>query len=175
MPKASKMPPAVNVDCRAPALADAASIYALVKSCEPLDLNSEYSYLLLTAHFSETCLVAEIDTKISGFVSSYRKPTDHSVLFVWQVAVSAEARGQGLGLRMLNALLSRAQLHDIRSIETTIMPSNKASWALFESFARRRNAACFHEPLFQAEHFGGNTHEEERLLRIDLFPSKQKD
>ena len=40
-----------------PAVGDAKAIHALVGSCPPLDLNSTYAYLLLCAHFAETCVI----------------------------------------------------------------------------------------------------------------------
>ena len=155
-----------TVECRAPRLADAAAVHALVDQCKPLDLNSAYAYLLLCCHFAETCVVAEVDGRLAGFISSYRKPTDASVLFVWQVAVSVDARGQGLGSRMLDELMGREQCRGIRWIEATITPSNQASWALFKSFAEKRGASCVDQTMFPAEQFGGGKHEEERLLRI---------
>ena len=175
MTKSVTGPLAAGLDCRAPTLADAAAIHALVAQCKPLDVNSEYAYLLLCTHFAETCVVAQVESQLAGFVSSYKKPTDASVLFVWQVAVSSDARGQGLGSRMLNELMNREPCQKVRWIETTISPSNEASWALFESFARRREASCVQQPLFQTEYFGGNAHEEERLLRIGPIPPKQED
>ena len=175
MSEPASKPLAADADCRIPTLADATAIHALVDRCKPLDLNSQYAYLLLSAHFAQTCVVAEIDERLAGFVSSYRKPTDPSVLFVWQVAVGPDARGQGLGLRMLSELMSREPCQHIRWIETTITPSNQASWALFESFAKRRGASCIQQPFFQAEHFGGIEHEEERLLRIGPLHPKPKD
>lgn len=166
---------AANVECRPPELTDAAAVHALVEQCKPLDLNSEYAYLLLCTHFAETCVVAEMASQLAGFVSSYKKPTDDSVLFVWQVAVGPGARGNGLASIMLNKLMEREPCQAVSWIETTISPSNQASWALFESFARKRGASCAHEPLFQAEHFGGKEHEEEHLLRIGPIPPKPKD
>ncbi len=175
MSEPAPKPLRADADCRAPTLADAAAVHALVAQCKPLDVNSKYAYMLLCTHFAETCVVAQVDSRVAGFVSSYTKPREASVLFVWQVAVRADARGQGLGSRMLSELMDREPCRNVRWIETTITPSNRASWALFEGFARRHEASCAQKPLFQAEHFGGSEHEEERLLRIGPFPPKPKD
>lgn len=156
-------------------LSDAGAIHALVARSRPLDLNSEYAYLLLCTHFADTCVIAEVESRLAGFVSSYKKPTDDSVLFVWQVAVGLDARGRGLASRMLSELMSREPCRDIRWIETTITPSNHASRALFESFAKRHGAECVEQPLFQEEHFGGAGHEAERLFRIGPLRPRPKD
>src|SRR5690625_1261392 len=69
---------------RSPVKEDGRFIHQLIRQCPPLDLNSIYTYLLLCEHFSQTCVVAEIDGRICGFVSAYRHPERTDVLFVWQ-------------------------------------------------------------------------------------------
>jgi L-2,4-diaminobutyric acid acetyltransferase len=155
-----------TVLCRSAQAADAPQVHSLVKECKPLDLNSTYAYLLLCSHFANTCVVAQREGRLVGFVSSYKKPAESAVLFVWQVAVSATARGEGLASQMLDELLQREDCRAVRWVETTIAPTNEASWALFESLAKRRGALCAQETLFQPEDFGTEGHEEERLLRI---------
>lgn len=145
---------------------DAAAIHALIDECKPLDLNSVYCYMLLTAHFSPWCVVAELEGRIVGFLSSYLKPQDPSTLFVWQVAVSPAARSLGVGRGLLEAALAQPAASAVTGLETTITPSNAASWALFRSFARRHGADCSDETMFSEKDFGPGEHEEERLLRI---------
>lgn len=164
-------PAASPVVYRKPRLSDAAGIHSLVEQCKPLDLNSTYAYMLLCAHFAETCAVAERNSRLLGFISGYQKPGDETVLFVWQVAVSPQGRGQGIGKQLLEEVLARPSCQAVRHIETTITPSNRPSRALFESFAKRRNAACKKETMFQAGDFGGEEHEEEQLLRIGPLKS----
>jgi len=163
-------PPSVQTSIairfRRPQVGDAASVHALVESCKPLDLNSQYAYLLLCSHFAETCAVGEANGSLLGFLGGYLKPGDDSVLFVWQVAVNQRARGQGVGTSLLREVLDRPGCRSVRSIETTVTPSNQPSRALFHSFARARDADCVETPLFRREDFGSNGHEEEQLLRI---------
>ncbi len=163
-------PPSVKTSIagryRRPHVGDAASVHALVESCKPLDLNSQYAYLLLCSHFAETCAVGEGNGSLLGFIGGYLKPSDDSVLFVWQVAVSQHARGQGVGKSLLQELLARPGCRNVRFIETTVTPSNEPSRALFRSFAKAQHADCIETPLFRKEDFGSSGHEEEQLLRI---------
>lgn len=159
-------PPSGTPIYRKPTLSDAPAVHALIDRCKPLDLNSPYAYLLLCTDFVETCAVAEIEGELAGFVSSYLKPEDPSVLFVWQVAVSQEARGHGVGKGLLRELLSRHVCARVQHLETTITPSNEASWKLFYSLASERGALCARHTAFHANDFGAHSHEEEHMLRI---------
>src|SRR5690606_13480868 len=104
-----------------------------------------------------------------GFISAYIPPGQADTLFVWQVAVAAEARGEGLAGRMLDGILQRESCADVRYIDTTITPGNEASWALFESWARRHAAPTEKRVHFERDrHFGGQ-HDDEYLMRIGPF------
>lgn len=161
------------VHYRPPRLSDGPAVHALVRRCEPLDLNSPYSYLLLCTDFAATCAVAERDGELVGFVSGYLKPADPRVLFIWQVAVSPAARGLGVGKGLLRAVLDRPACVCVEHLDTTVTPSNAASWAMFHSLARERGARCTRQPIFRAEDFGEETHEEEHLLRIGPIHEKE--
>jgi L-2,4-diaminobutyric acid acetyltransferase len=155
---------------RAPRAADAARVHALVAACPPLDRNSVYAYLLVCTHFAATSVVAERDGALIGVVSAYVEPDAPGTVFVWQVAVAPGARGLGLARRMLGAVLSRPACRHVRHLETTITPSNGASWALFASLARSMGAPAERCMVFGAGLFGDEAHEEETLLRIGPFP-----
>lgn len=159
--------PGTTIALRAPGRADGAAIHALVAACPPLDLNSCYAYLLLAEHFAGTCVLAEGPRGAAlGFVSAYLPPERPDTVFVWQVAVHPEARGCGLGLRMLAAVLQRPACRHVAFLETTVGPGNQASRALFARLAERCGAGLTELPLFGRDHFGGQAHEDEPLLRI---------
>lgn len=165
VPIGKKKPPMLRI----PRLEDAPGIWNLVCSCKPLDLNSRYAYLLLCHHFADTCVVAEGDSRLLGFLSAYRPPPTPDVIFVWQVAVHADARGQGLGKRMLEELLRRSACEGVSGLETTVTPSNTASLALFRSLAKRLDTTISKAGLFPEEVFGADAHEEEILYRVGPF------
>lgn len=154
---------------RVPSKTDAAAIHRLVSECPPLDLNSVYTYLLLSEHFSQTCILAGRGDSLDGFVSGYVPPERPGTLFVWQVAVHERARGHGLARFMLGQLLQRPGLDAIQYIETTVGPDNAASRGLFAGLARQLSAPIHEEPCFQPALFGAESHEDEPLLRIGPF------
>lgn len=146
---------------------DGARLHDLVAACPPLDLNSRYAYLLLGEHYGSTSAIAESGGEIVGAVTGYVPPTQPDTLFVWQVAVSAQCRGQRLGSQMLEYLLDQCMVpRQLRWMETTISPSNQASHALFTGFAARHGVGCSTTTLFGASDFGASGHEEERLYKI---------
>ncbi|WP_425099271.1 diaminobutyrate acetyltransferase [Tropicibacter sp. S64] len=153
---------------RKPVREDGAAIWSLIGDCKPLDENSMYCNLLQADHFRDTCIVAEMDGEIVGWVSGYLLPHDAETLFVWQVAVSETARGRGVGGRMLSALFERVEKDGVRRIQTTITRDNDASWALFTGFADRQDALISDEAHFTRDtHFDGN-HDTEHMVTIDM-------
>jgi L-2,4-diaminobutyric acid acetyltransferase len=75
-------------------------------------------------------------------------------------------RGHGLALSKLTEILSRPSCNNVQFIETSINSGNSASWALFQSLARRFGAVMRSTHWFdKARHFGGNQ-DDEFLARI---------
>lgn len=162
-----------DIKLRQPNIDDGAEIWRVVKESGTLDLNSAYLYLLLCKDFADTCVVAERDGRICGFVTGYRPPGRDDVIFLWQVGVDADARGRGLAKRMLASFLKGAP--GARYLETTISPSNAASQALFRGVARDLGTECAVSACFRAAQFPGGGHEDEELYRIGPFDPARTD
>ena len=161
-----------EITLREPVGEDGSAVWELVKECKPLDENSMYCNLIQCDHFAETCVLAEIDGEAVGWISAYIRPDDPDTLFVWQVAVSAKARGAGLGTRMLEHILDREVCADVTQMQTTITTDNDASWALFSRFADRQDGDMDSEPHFKREeHFDG-AHATEHMVTIE-FPVEE--
>ncbi|MGH1470176.1 MAG: diaminobutyrate acetyltransferase [Cellvibrionaceae bacterium] len=151
---------------RKPSSEDGFFVSELIQACPPLDTNSTYCNLLQCEHFSSTSVVVEADGKLVGFMSGYIIPERKNTLFIWQVAVGDEVRGQGMAGKMVEHILNRRELNDIFFIETTITSENKASWSVFEKIAKHYSATLSKEVFFDKEkHFMGN-HESEVLVKI---------
>lgn len=152
---------------RKPETTDGAAIWELIRDCKPLDENSMYANLVQADHFRDTCVVAELDGEVVGWISGHMIPSQEA-LFVWQVAVGPSARGLGLGKRMLLELVERDACDDATSLKTTITRDNEASWALFRSFARTIGGALDDEPHYKRDdHFDGR-HATEHMVTIEL-------
>ena len=90
---------------------------------------------------------------------------------IWQVAVSPDARGHGLGQRLVLEILARPRNANLRYLRTTITGDNAASWAMFGRLARDLDAPTERHLLFDADrHFAGR-HDSELELVIGPFDS----
>lgn len=161
---------ATAITFRTATLPDACKIWQLVCTSGVLDENSRYCYLLLCRDFSETCVVACRGSDIVGFVTAYRPPVRPDTVFVWQIGVAEEARGQGLAKCLLHTLVSLPACRSVHFLEATVTPSNTASRRLFESFAESFALPCMVTREFTPELFGNGDHEEEDLFRVGPFP-----
>ena len=157
-----------KITLRTPTKSDGAAVWELVRACKPLDENSMYCNLLQCDHFADTCVLAERGGVPVGWISGYIRQDDPDTLFVWQVAVSEQARGCGLGRRMLSDLIERDICKDIRQIQTTITKSNDASWGLFGSFAKREGADLSSDAHYDREAHLAGTAATEHMVTITL-------
>jgi L-2,4-diaminobutyric acid acetyltransferase len=163
----SAVSPEQTIRIERPTIDDGVECWRLASESKVLDVNSKYAYLLWCRDFAETSVVARLDERVLGFVTGYRRPGEPRTLLVWQVAVCASARGQGLAARMLDALFD--QVDGVDHLETTITPDNAASIALFRAFAKRRGAPVRTDELFGTDLLGGD-HKPEHKYRIGPIP-----
>ncbi len=155
---------------RQPTARDARDINDLIAASPPLDTNSLYCNLIQCTHFADTCLLAEQDGVIKGWVSAHRPTNEPATIFVWQIAVHESARGRGLGLDLLQRLLHRPGVAGVSHLKSTVTPSNHASRALFTRFAKEQGLDLDTRPWFDSVvHFGGR-HESETLFSIGPLP-----
>lgn len=163
----------IEVTVQPPESTDGFELNRLIAKSPPLDPNSVYCNLLQCNHFSDTCICAKSDEKLVGFVSGYLLPANPNTLFVWQVVVAEEARGQGLAGRMLQSLLEQPTCQNVDFVETTITPDNKASQALFTKLAAALATDVQISIGFdKTRHFQGQ-HESEELWRIGPIRKQQ--
>lgn len=148
---------------------DGAKMWELVKNSGTLDLNSAYSYFMMAKFFKQTCIVAKSQNELAGFVSAFILPDKQDTVFVWQIGVSEDFRGHGIGTKMLDFLLRSESCSGINYLEATISPSNKASQALFTGIAKKKNTTYEVYDCFPEEWFPNAHHEEELTYRIGPF------
>lgn len=149
-----------------PKLQDGLAVTELIRNSPPLDLNSSYCYMLCCSLWADTSVCAWQGDQLTGFVSAFFRPDQPDALFIWQVAVHEDARGQQLARRMIKEILRRPQSQSANVIHTTISPDNTASWRMFEGLSQSlRCESRTYAFLDKDQHFLGQ-HESEALLEI---------
>ena len=159
---------------RCPTANDGYAVNQLIAACPPLDTNSVYCNLLQCTHFSETCVVAELDGEMVGWMSAYINPQKSNTIFIWQMAVSEKVRGQSLAYKMLNHLLSRVVCSEVTHVETTITKDNQASRSVFRKLASQLNTGCAESSYFVRDIHLGGKHADEYLFKIGPISSNAK-
>ncbi|UFU05315.1 diaminobutyrate acetyltransferase [Ruania halotolerans] len=154
------MPTRDDLSIRGTTVADGRAMWELARECG-LDLNTSYAYLILAGDFSSSCRLALLGTEPVGYVLGYRPQDRPDHLFVWQVGVSARARGRGVAGRMLHDLLDTNP--DVTALEATVEESNDASRALFTAVARSRGGELTWSEGLRAEDFPDDHPGEPRL------------
>lgn len=156
-----------DIQLRHPVSNDGPAMRQIAGNTQVLSVNSAYYYALMAKHFQSTCLVAENENGICGYVTGYHPPGQPNDLFIWQVGVARQFQGKGLAGRMLIALVHERQP---AFIEATIAKDNQASIKLFRSIGRHFKANHFFssEPFFNKDSLG--SHEQpEYLMRVGPF------
>ena len=170
------VPDSMRTRILAPAASHGAGMWRVAAASGELDLNSSYKYLVFARDFARTCRVALHDDEVVAFVLGYRRPDHPDRLFVWQIAVDENHRGEGLAGRLLDDLVAPESVFDtdLTHVETTITDDNTASQRLFAGFAARWDAPLTTSSLFEAHDFP-DPHDAERLHRIGPFFSLPRD
>ncbi|WP_420040273.1 diaminobutyrate acetyltransferase [Gordonia sp. MP11Mi] len=154
-----------GVAYRRPRATDGIRMWEIARDSQVLDVNSSYAYVLWGEDFSDTSIVAEVEERVVGFVTGYRRPQAPDALMVWQVAVDSDQRGKRIAGTMLRELFKRNTGSGVTAIHTTISPDNEASQALFAGVARELGLEFTRQPFLKAELFG-DSHEPEDLYRL---------
>ena len=145
-----------------PVRGDGAQMWEVARAAGGLDVNSSYAYVLWVRDFSATTAVARDGDVVAAYCTGYLRPDEPGTYFVWQVAVHPDHRRRGLGLALLDEVVTRTAA---RALEATVTPGNDASQRLFAAFAASRGAELRSSPLFAASDFP-DEHDPEALLRL---------
>ncbi|MCB6203029.1 GNAT family N-acetyltransferase [Extibacter muris] len=139
------------------------AIVELVGRCGPyVQPHPDYYYWLFSHYGSAYTLYAEEDGCIIGFVSSFPMNCRENEIFVIQICVDNQHRGQGIGEKLLDTLYQRHQSGGRCVLECTISPKNLASQRTFRKLAAKYNGSWeWKETLFDGEI-------REQVFRVDI-------
>lgn len=130
------------VQIRRPRVEEGSAIWDLVCGAGSLDLDGRHVLPLLVSSFADTCLVAEADGALVGFVGGYRTATTPGSVLLWEIDVDAAFRRQGLGNALLHALIQCPSCADVEYLEAAVGSFNIAARRLLRGFARDLDTSC---------------------------------
>ena len=135
-----------------PKLEDANEMWELANKAN-LDVNSSYSYLMMTKFFSDRCFVLKKDDgQVVGFATGFILKND--VYFVWQIGIDPEYQGRGLSKELLTQAVDiLVKKQDVKFVQATITPENIASMRLFKKLASIHNTFFAVKDGFDEDHF----------------------
>lgn len=159
--------PIAPVVLRPPIPLDGMALWDLAGRCG-LDLNSPYAYVMWARYHASSSVVAVGDEgQPVGFLTGFAIPEAPSGVFVWQIGVDPQRRGERIGAQLLDRVVEQT---GATTVEATVTPDNAASTALFEAFAERHGSEVLRMPCFDEDLLPPG-HEPELLFRIPLSRS----
>lgn len=115
------------------------TVLNLVKSCEPLDLHTPYTYWVLCHYFGDYSFIIRDETDIPvGLITSLL--INNEIIFIWQIGIIKEYRRKGIGKKLIRKVINKAKENEIKKIQFTIDFSNNASLSTFRSIAKEQKA-----------------------------------
>lgn len=96
-------------------------------------VHTPFTYWVLVFNYPDYIFIAEDNGKPIGNVTALPATSPDIGLFIWQITMLPEYRGQGLGKRLMRVLLDRHPR--VGRFTVTIDPAHAASIALFEAIA----------------------------------------
>ncbi|PTQ52755.1 MAG: L-2,4-diaminobutyric acid acetyltransferase [Hydrogenibacillus schlegelii] len=154
---------------RPPAPDEGALMWRIARETGVLEANSPYAYVMVARLFAAASRIAEADGRPVGFIAGLALP-ERDGLFVWQIGVRPAHQGNGLGGRMLEALVFGRARPPVRRLWATVAEGNRASWRLFQGVAERSGgrfrALDVWPPFLFAVGDGAPPHPPEILIEI---------
>lgn len=117
-------------------------IHGFVSDCKPLESYDEHFYKIMLRYFGNTCFVAESGNNIAGILIGFVSQADRKTYFLWQIGVSSDTRGKGVGSAILEHVEREIRQLGCQRIELTIDPENIPSRRMFEKKGYRNISKC---------------------------------
>lgn len=124
-------------------------IYDFVSNCKPLEPYPAHLYKIFLRYFKATFLVAEEKGDLLGFSFGFIAQSLPQTAFFWQIGVSPQAQGRGIGKELVSSFEKKAKEAGCRRLELTVDFKNIPSQKLFEKMGYK-NASSGEGPVVGA-------------------------
>jgi len=130
---------------------DYPEIHRLSGKIKGIVQHPEHLYKIMAVHFGRTFFVARESnhgfSPVLGFMMGFVSQSIPGHLFVWQIAVSEEAHGRGIGSKLLDRTIKYArESKECVAVMATVETANTGSQRLFEKMGFHIDSERFMEP-----------------------------
>jgi len=126
-----------SVTIRAGSVADIPALVQLEETCFETDRLSRRSFHHMLTRANASLFVAEADAEILGYgVVLFHFGT--ALARLYSLAVHPEARGRGIGIRLLDYAEAETRSHDCVALRLEVRADNSTAISLYESRGHRR-------------------------------------
>jgi predicted GNAT superfamily acetyltransferase len=108
---------------------DAKTIQAVVPDWWGRPMESDMISRFFLTHFRDTCLIAEKDGKMAGFLIGFLSQARADEAYIRLVVVDPQRRGEGIGRALYERFFDVTRQHERRVIRCVTSPSNRDSVA----------------------------------------------
>ena len=108
-------------------------IMNLASKCNPIPIERDSIYHLFTRYFADTCLVAEKDNKIVGYILGFFSQQDKTVAYIHNICVSPDFRRKKIGSSLYQKFFQNMKKKKCQRVFLIINPVNRLSICYHES------------------------------------------
>ncbi|WP_304508617.1 GNAT family N-acetyltransferase [Anaerotignum sp.] len=113
---------------------------------------NNYIYWMLGKYFPSTCLVAEENGQVLGYIGALLSAEKRKI-FIWQIAVKSEERGRQIGRKLLQSVLLTAGDMGIMQLEIAINDKNSSCRHMVEKLVQDLQGTITEKERYQDEGF----------------------
>lgn len=113
---------------------------------------NHYIYWMLGKYFSSTCLVAEEQDQILGYIGALVSAEKQKV-FVWQIAVKSNERGRHIGRKLLENVVLATKKMGIEQLEIAINEENHSCRHMVEKLVQDLGGTIAEKDRYKDEGF----------------------
>ena len=134
-----------------PKIVDCLQIKIIAIKCLPQDITSYVPFLHLIQSIFKENLVARMEKKVVGFISTLNVFSNETALLL-QFAVLPEYRGKGIGKGLMNNILRLLKRNGYKKVCLRVDVKNKKAIKLYERIGFKKKKKIFFKRRFLMEY-----------------------
>ena len=113
---------------------DFVPIMDIALNCAPMPIERDSIYHDLTRYFANTCLIAEDEDKIVGYLLGWVSQVDPTIAYIHNICVIPEMRRRRVATDLYNKFFEIVRKIECHKVHLIVNPRNKISLDLHQKF-----------------------------------------